>query len=111
MKNDRVGEWLWEEWDGDGYEPSSDLSYCTFDNIDVSNPLVARALASCLQRDGVADSLSDGFRMVEAGRVIHGHVGTLEDESSPTVCDENGETPFGDLVEKISEITWVELSL
>lgn len=111
MKNDRVGDWLWEEWDGEGYELSSDLSYCTFDNIDISNPLVARALASCLQRDGVADSLSDGFRMLESGRVVHGYVGILDGESEYVVCDETGETQFGDLVEKISEITWVELNL
>ena len=111
MKNDRVGDWLWEEWDGDGYDPESELAYCTFDNIDVSNPLVLRALASCLQRDGVADSLSDGFRMAENGKVIHGYVGLLDGETTFCVCNKDGETSFGDLVESISEITWVELSL
>lgn len=109
MKNDRVGDWLWEEWDGDGLESSSDLVYYTVGSVDLSNEVVKRALASCLQRDGVADSLGDGFKMADSGSVVHTHCGYLTGEKTPVICNEYGESELGDLVDSPYEITLIEL--
>lgn len=113
MKNDRVGEWLWEEWDGLGYEPNSTDSvvYVTYENVDLHEDIVKRALASCLQRDGVADSLSNAFLMIESGTVSHGYTGFIEGDKFPYVVDEFGETEDGDDTDYISEATWVECSV
>ncbi len=112
MKNDRVGEWLWEEWDGNGnVDGSSDLLdtvYCTYDWVEVDDSLVKRALASCLQRDGIVDSLSDGFRVAESASVIKTYVGCIDEEKVPTLCKENGETFLGDVVTSITRITLVQ---
>jgi hypothetical protein len=113
MKNDRLGDWLWEEWDGCDYDISFDselgVVYCTFEKVDLNNDLVKRALASCLQRDGVADSLSEGFSLIEKSKVSYGFSGYLEGEKSPVVCNENGETELGDQVELLKSTTWVEI--
>lgn len=109
MKNDRLGDWLWEEWDGDGLESQSELIYSTNGWVELSNEIVRRALASCLQREGVADSLSDGFRMVENGNTIMTYIGIHEGEKTPTVCDEFGESELGEVFSSTSKITLVEL--
>lgn len=113
MKNDRVGDWLWEEWDGEGYDLSLDsdssIIYCTLESVDTSNEVVKRALASCLQRDGVADSLGEGFSMIERAKVSYGYVGYLDGEKSLIVCDAKGETEYGDFVSSVKSITWVEV--
>jgi len=112
VKNDRVGEWLWEEWDGEGFErtQSDSIVYVTYDNVDLFEDIVKRALASCMQRDGIADSLSNAFMAIERGTVSHGYVGFIEGEKIPYVTDEFGETPDGDDTDYLSEATWVECS-
>ena len=114
MKDNRLGDWLWEEWDGEGYDSSDDsvASYFTHEWVDLSNEIIKRALASCLQRDGVADSLSDGFNMIEKGRIVKAYAGYLEDEESALVlCDDAGETYSGDLVDNVVLLTLVEVRL
>lgn len=109
MKNDRLGDWLWEEWDGEGVESYSELIYATNGWVELSNEIVRRALASCLQRDGVADSLSDGFKMVENSNIIMTYIGINKDEKTPTVCNEFGESELGEVFSNVSKITLVEL--
>lgn len=111
MKTDRPGDWLWVEWDGEGFEPTKKSStvYVTYDDVDIMDDLVRRALASALQRDGVADSLADGFKLLERAIVSEGHAGTLPGEWYYTLCDEDGETEYGDLVEDVVMSTWVEI--
>ena len=109
MKNDRVGDWLWEEWDGEGHEFDSDLVYFTNDWVDLSHEVVKRALASCLQRDGIADSLGDGFRMVENGNVSHHYIGVIDGEKIPTICNEFGESDLGELVQLAAPATFIQL--
>ena len=115
MKNDRLGDWLWEEWDGEGYEAVDDDSialYFTHEWVDLSNEIVKRALASCLQRDGIADSLSDGFNMIERGKIVKAYAGYLKDEESTLVlCDDAGETYSGDLVDNVVLLTVIEIRL
>ena len=115
MRNDRIGDWLWDEWDGEGYDTDDNGSmvlYFTHEWVDLSNEIIKRALASCLQRDGIADSLSDGFNMIEKGKISKVYAGYLEDEESILVlCDDAGETYSGDLVDNVVLLTIIEIKL
>lgn len=110
MKDIRVGENLWSEWDGDGYESKSDESiiYYTFDHIDLENDLIRKALASALQRDGVAFSLANAYSSIDNMSVKHDWAGFIDCENYLTICNENGETFFGDFVEDSLAITIIE---
>lgn len=111
MKDVRVGESLWQEWTGANYyqATSSSLVYFTHDHVDIENEIVRRALASVLQRDGVCDSLNDGFNRIAQGTVECGYAGIIEGETEYSACDESGETEYGDFVEEPLETTWIEL--
>jgi hypothetical protein len=107
VKDLRIGEHLWEEWDGLGFKIPT---YFTFEHVDMDNEIVRRALASSLQRDGICHSLADGFKSIETSETTHGWVGNLEgEEEEMAICDEDGETPYGDFVDNIKEVTWIEL--
>lgn len=111
MKDSRVGQSLWQEWDGSGYDSFHEdaLVFYTFEHVSLDEDVVLRALASCLQRDGVADSLGDGFKLASNGAVTTGYAGYLDDDTELTLCDEEGFTSYGDWVYEIQEITLVEL--
>ncbi len=111
MKDKRPGEHLWMEWDGSGYFPSKiePIVYYTFESVDTTNEIVRRALASALQRDGVAFSLGNAFNILENSVVEYSHCGLLEGEHLYIVCSPDGETPYGDFVEKPFEITLIEI--
>jgi hypothetical protein len=113
VKDVRPGEELWEEWDGEGYESLNSFStniYFTFDFVDIDHEVVRRALASSLQRDGICHSLSDGFKSLEGVVPTYGWVGYLSDEEYLTICDEDGDTPYGDALGEVRAVTWVELT-
>jgi hypothetical protein len=111
MKTDRPGDFLWEEWDGSGYDQKVDCSivYYTFDHIDLENDLIRRALASALQRDGVAISLGDGFNLIDKCFPNYGWAGIIKDEERYVVCNSEAETEYGDIVDPILPITWIEI--
>ena len=112
MKKDtRPGEELWCEWTGSGYSKnnSEGIVYYTLGEVDMDNELVSRALASAIQRDGVADSLGDSFKLIENCQITRGWCGILEEESEYSVCDENSETEYGYIVENIELITCIEI--
>jgi hypothetical protein len=110
MRDSRIGECLWSEWTGYAYSPStnSDLIFYTEGHVDLENDIVRRALASSLQRDGSAISLGDGYRLVESSVVTHGYAGEVDGDRDYTMCDETGETPDGDYVDDLIDVTWVE---
>lgn len=112
MKDSRAGDYLWDQWQGEGYEGrfGYDLIYFTEGHVDIDNEVVKRALASAIQRDGVADSLRDGFFLIESSESEWGWAGIIEDELEFSVCSEGGETPYGDFVLESFPITWIELS-
>ena len=111
MKDSRVGELLWKEWTGEGYEPLHEYSvtFFTEDHIDLENELIRRALASALQRDGVAVTLGKGFQYLESSLANYGYAGEVDGDNELTACDEEGETREGDVVDSITPITWVEV--
>jgi hypothetical protein len=110
-KDSRLGESLWCEWSGCGYDqqvPTSIVFY-TFDHVDLDNEIVRKALASTLQRDGVADGLSDAFKLIADAHIVYGWAGTLEEELDYYSCDESGETEYGDFLDNLEPITWIEV--
>jgi hypothetical protein len=111
MIDKRPGEFLWSEWFGEGYETSrlNPIVFYTEDHVDLDIDVIKRALASAVQRDGSVDSLSEAFHLVERGKITHAYAGELDGEVYLTICDENGETEYGDTVDQIISITVVEL--
>lgn len=110
-KDKRPGAYLWQEWEGDGWraKDESSIIYFTLGDVDVENEVVCRALASALQRDGVSDSLGDGFKMIDKGDRHKDHAGIVDGEGKYTICSDDGETYWGDSVEEVFVIHLVEL--
>lgn len=108
LKDLRLGDNLWDEWPGDAFDVDDDcILYCTAGHVSLSEELVRRALASTLQRDGVADSLAEGFRIIEECRADQLWSGFLTDEVIPVLCNEKGVTALGDIVENAQPTTFV----
>lgn len=110
-KDSRIGESLWQEWTGEGYEPESSLSlvFFTETHVDVEHEIVRRALASALQRDGSVSSLGQAFASLEDATITHGYAGEIEGSRDLTQCDEDGQTYEGECVDEVFPITWVEI--
>lgn len=111
MKDSRVGELLWKEWTGDGFDPQIDegIVFFTDEHVDLENEIIRRALASALQRDGISVSLGNGFQSLESAKITYGYAGEIDGDIDLSVCDEEGETPYGDCVDLVIPITWVEV--
>lgn len=111
MKDSRTGELLWKEWTGSGYEQLNDSSvvFFTEEHVDLENELIRRALASALQRDGVSISLGNGFQSLDGAPVVYGYAGEVDGDTDFTMCEEDGETREGDVVDITLPITWVEV--
>jgi hypothetical protein len=111
MKDSRIGEHLWYEWAGNGFNStsSSPIVFYTVTHVDVEHEVVERALASTLQRDGIVSRLSDGYNAIKTASISYGYAGEVDEEIYLTVCDVHGETYFGDIVDKVFPITWVEI--
>lgn len=114
MKDSRIGESLWNIWEGEDLPISlSDLEivYYTHDHVDIENEIVRRALASSIQRDGISSSLAQSFRMIERGVVTLGASTTFPGEHTPTYCYDDGETPAGEYADLKDVIltTYVEV--
>ena len=111
MRDSRIGETLWSEWSGEGFEPINQdaIVFYTEDHVDIENETVRRALASALQRDGSSISLGNGYGAIESATVSHGYAGEVDEAIYFTVCNEDGETRDGDYVDRTIPITWVEI--
>lgn len=109
MKDSRLGEQLWFEWTGEGFDTEKSVVFCTEAWVDLENGIVRRALASALQRDGIATTLGEGFKLLENAEVTHGHAGYVDDDIDMCQCDIDGETREGDFVAEVLEVTWVGL--
>ena len=112
MKESRAGESLWSEWQGYLFDQKDEAAFVffTIEHVNLADDVVKRALASAVQRSGAADSLGAAFRVVEAADGIHGHAGAIDEDSDLTVCDIDGETFYGEFVDEVFPITWVEIS-
>lgn len=112
MKDTRPGEGLWDEWVGQWYDSDSEcVPYFTEGHVALSEDVVRRALASTLQRDGLADSLGDGFKLIEGGKEKHLWAGYLPDDFDMSICDEGGLTESGDEVSVAVAVTFVDVEI
>lgn len=112
MRDSRIGESLWIEWIGDGYERvfgGDTLVFYTSTHVDTQQEVVKRALASAYQREGAVDSLGQGYGAVDRAHVTHGYAGKLQGEDHETVCDADGLTYYGEQVDTPLPVTWVEV--
>lgn len=111
----RKGELLWKEWTGNDYKhihsSESSVVFFTEDHVDVDIDVIKRALASAIQRDGIASSLGDSFRLIDGASTVyeHGYAGEVDGDIEMTVCNDRGETQSGDEVDIKLSITWVEM--
>jgi hypothetical protein len=111
MKDSRIGQSLWSEWDGVGYDANiyNSFIYYTEDHVDVEHEVVRKALASCIQRDGIVFSLSQGFQAIDAAVITQGWVGSLDGEMHLELCDESGRTWDDVELINIKAVTIVEV--
>ena len=49
------------------------------------------------------------LKHLELSKVVCGWMGTFEEDTDLYACDETGETEYGDIVQDIQPITWVEI--
>ena len=111
MKDSRIGECLWSIWEGDGYESgfADSVTYYTYDHVDIDQEVVRKALASSIQRDGLAYSLYEAFQLIESGLVLLGRAGKEPEALYETSCDQFGESSSGAALEDVVEVTFVEV--
>ena len=112
MDFDRRGETLWHEWDGLGFSPNGidNLVYYTVGHISLGEHVVFNALCSAIQRDGVCDSISRAGAAIQPYTAVCGYAGEVEQGLEMHVCSSDGETYYGDDVDEVMPITWVEVT-
>ena len=111
MKDSRTGQLLWSMWEGNGYTANihNSIIYFTEDHVDVEHEIVKRALASCIQRDGVVFSLSQGFQAIDRAVVTQAWVGSLDGDVYSELCDESGLTWDEVQLQNVTAVTIVEV--
>lgn len=111
MRFSRIGDNLWQEWDGKDYLPAfaDSIVYYTLGWVDLEQGVVLRALASTIQRDGVVDGIGAAYELLEDAELVTGwaaHVGG-DDELS------FWEEEYAEYTEEFDEpleVTWVEIN-
>jgi hypothetical protein len=112
MKDSRVGESLWDIWEGSGYNQgfADSIVYYTEGHVDVEHEIVRKALASSIQRDGITYSLFSAFGLIDTGICSQGWVGLDSTyEIYQEVCDESGQTISGSILRDVIPVTFVEV--
>ena len=112
MADSRAGETLWSEWSGEGYIPKGfpKSVFYTEEHVDLDNEIVKRALASSIQRSGFTDSLGQAYKIIENTEGDWLYAGFLDGELEHSICDVDGETFYGDVLDEIIPITIVEIN-
>jgi len=111
MRDSRRGETLWFEWTGELYvrDRKSSVVFFTWDHVSIENDVVKRALASVLQREGIVNTLGEGYRAVESTNPKWKYAGMTQDSDDLVICNDEGETFLGDNVPTWAPITLVEV--
>jgi hypothetical protein len=109
MKDSRIGESLWFLWDVDS--SGDGLLFYTEGHVDLEHEVVRKALASTLQREGIALSLGQGFKMIDMAEVDYSYSGmSPTGVDGPMPCDELGETENGYVLDFVTPATWVKVN-
>ena len=104
MIDNRIGDYLW-------IESAEEVGlYYTPEHVDLEEEIVRRALASAMQRDGIVDSLFEGFEKIATAEITISWMGSLPDDPELLECDEQGETFYGEIVEEIQPCTLVRFN-
>lgn len=113
MNDSRPGEALWFPWDGEEYEQQllDPYIYQTEGHVDLENEVVRKALASTLQRDGIAFSLGAAYGLVDQSVHTLTYGGAVDGDHVRTVVNyETGLSIYSqEPTEDIIELTIVEL--
>lgn len=111
MKDSRIGECLWDIWEGSDYESgfADSVIYYTYDHVDLDHEVVRKALASSIQRDGLAYSLFEAFQLIDSGVARHSWVGVEPGDIYEAVCDSSGESSSGTTLDNVAQVTFVEV--
>jgi hypothetical protein len=111
MKDSRIGECLWAIWEGSGYETgfADSVVYYTYDHVDIEHEVVRKALASSIQRDGIAYSLYEAFQLIDSGVHSYSAVGVEVGDVYESVCSASGESSSGATLDNVVEVTFVEV--
>lgn len=113
MNDSRPGEALWFPWDGEEYEQQllDPYIYQTEGHVDLENEVVRKALASTLQRDGIAFSLGAAYGLVDQSVHTFAYGGAVDGDHVRTVVNyETGLSIYSqEPTEDIVELTIVEL--
>lgn len=111
MDFDRRGESLWYEWEGFGYTSDilGSLIYCTVGHVGLGDHVVFNALSSAVQRDGVAESIGRASSAIQPYTAKHGYAGEIDGGLESHVCNLDGETFYGETVDEVIPMTWVEV--
>jgi len=108
---ERRGEVLWMEWGGHHCPLHHRVIYYTEEFVDVDHETVFGGLVSAVQRSGLVDGLGEAYRVVDIINIYKGYFGYVDGDDEPQVCDHEGWTPKGDLVDTILVGTWVGLDV
>lgn len=111
MRDSRRGETLWFEWTGELYvrERKKSVVFFTWDHVDLEHDVIKRALASVLQREGIVNTLGEGYRTVESSKTHWRYAGMTDDSEDLVICNDEGETFLGDHVPTWAPVTIVEV--
>jgi hypothetical protein len=111
MHNQQFEIQSWEEWDGNDYIPNSSncLVFYSFGHYSFELDEITSSLSKYLAEEGVFDSRFEAKRSLSIATARTGYVGRVDDDYELTVCDDYGTTRYGDYVDAVRPITWVEV--
>jgi hypothetical protein len=102
---------LWTEWEGEGFDSllyDSAIFY-KHEQCNVLTDKDVEVLARVIQQTGYVDSLYEGRLMVQNAELVTGFCGYIDSDTILTACDSTGMTYYGDSVDSIIPVTWVEV--
>jgi hypothetical protein len=97
------------EWDGADCPIPHRIVFYTEEFVDLEEEIVLGGLLSSIQRSGIVDSISDARRAIDHTTIYKGYFGIIDGEEELNVCDHEGWTSRGEMVEVVRVATWVGL--
>jgi len=110
-KDSRIGESLWFIWDDEEslLSDKGSIVFYTEDHVDIEHEIVRKALASSIQREGISQSLSDGFFLIASGVCNQSYIGYSSLSEKQYICNKDGLSEIEDNLTNITPITYVEI--
>jgi len=113
VSDSRPGDSFWFPWDGEEYQYSlpDPYIYQTEGHVDLEHEVVRKALASSIQRDGIAYSLGAAYQMIDQSVYTQTYGGAVGGDHVRCIVDyKTGLSIYSqEPTEDIVELTIVEL--